>query len=303
MTSSTSSSSSSLSPSVNLTSLLALMIAIVALAFAPILVRLVDAEPSTIAFWRMAFAIPVLLTAWIFLPAKSKEEFIKPTKRSYWIMIFGGVAFAINLIAWNFGLNNTSIANATLFVNFAPIIVGLMTWLLFHEVLPIRLVVGMIIAIAGGFLLIWPKMKLAQESVSGDAYCLLAACFYGSYLLTVQRARQYFSTFAIMTITTLVTGITCLVAALLFGEELIAATAQDWQALIALALVVQVLGQSMIAYALAKLPATLSSIILLMQPVVAAIIAMIIFDEQLLIIQWLGMFVVLLGIATTKKYK
>lgn len=281
-------------------SLAALSVAVIALAFAPIFVRFCEGEPSTITFWRTAFAVPILFMGWVFLPRQTSTVLLKPNKKAYGILILAGVIFAFNNIAWNLSLDYTTIANATLFVNFAPMIVGLLSWILFQELLPPRLLFGMLLAIMGGVLLVWPHMNTENSTLPGDALGLLAACFYGIYLLTIQMSRRYFSTFAIMTVTSIVTALTSLMAVHLFDETLVIESISHWKALIALALVVQVLGQSMIAYALARLPATLSSVFLLLQPVVATIAAMFIFDEHLHGIQWIGMVIVLFGIAATQ---
>ena len=69
----------------------------------------------------------------------------------------------------------------------------------------------------------------------------------------------------------------------------------------ALALVTQILGQGLIAYAFAHLPASLSSVSLLIQPVVATVAAWAIFGEPIGVVQVLGGAIVLAGIWVSKK--
>ena len=71
---------------------------------------------------------------------------------------------------------------------------------------------------------------------------------------------------------------------------------QGWLALIGLALVSHVSGQGMIAYALAHLPASFSSVGLLFQPAIAAVLAWIILKEPLGLWQAFGGTIVLAGI-------
>jgi drug/metabolite transporter (DMT)-like permease len=66
--------------------------------------------------------------------------------------------------------------------------------------------------------------------------------------------------------------------------------------LVGLALVTQILGQGLIAYAFAHLPASLSSVSLLIQPVMAALFAWLIFSEAIGFWQYLGGAIVLAGI-------
>ena len=66
--------------------------------------------------------------------------------------------------------------------------------------------------------------------------------------------------------------------------------------LIGLALISQVAGQSLIAYAMAHLPATFSSVGLLFQPVMAAVFAWILLGEAVGALQFAGGITVLVGI-------
>ena len=71
--------------------------------------------------------------------------------------------------------------------------------------------------------------------------------------------------------------------------------------LVGLALVTQILGQGLIAYAFAHLPASISSVSLLIQPVMAALYAWILFREAVGPAQWIGGAIVLAGIWVAKR--
>jgi drug/metabolite transporter (DMT)-like permease len=81
-----------------------------------------------------------------------------------------------------------------------------------------------------------------------------------------------------------------------FGERILPESAAGWLPLLGLALVCQFGGQGLITYAVAHLPANFSSVSLLTQPVVAALLAWIFFGEALAVLQWWGGAAVLLGI-------
>ena len=70
--------------------------------------------------------------------------------------------------------------------------------------------------------------------------------------------------------------------------------------LVAVALVSQVLGQSLVAYALAGLPAAFSSVALLLQPTIAAALAWTILGEALGPWQAVGGAVVLVGVVLAR---
>ena len=87
------------------------------------------------------------------------------------------------------------------------------------------------------------------------------------------------------------------VVAVLSGDTLVPANVQGWTILVALALMSHIGGQTLIAYALGRLPASFSSITLLLQPVVAALLAWPILGEPVTIRQVIGGVIILAGIA------
>jgi drug/metabolite transporter (DMT)-like permease len=84
--------------------------------------------------------------------------------------------------------------------------------------------------------------------------------------------------------------------ALVSGEQLLPVSSAGWLKLIGLALIAQVAGQSLIAYAMAQLPATFSSVGLLFQPVMATLFAWLLLGEGISVLQLAGGITVLIGI-------
>jgi drug/metabolite transporter (DMT)-like permease len=89
--------------------------------------------------------------------------------------------------------------------------------------------------------------------------------------------------------------------ALLSPQPFLPQSAHGWAVLVGLALVTQILGQGLIAYAFAHLPASLSSLSLLIQPVTAAILAWALFGEAIGALQFAGGAIVLTGIWLARK--
>jgi drug/metabolite transporter (DMT)-like permease len=99
-----------------------------------------------------------------------------------------------------------------------------------------------------------------------------------------------------MAVSSAVTAVILLPLALLSGEAFLPVTPTGWAKLLGLALVSHVAGQSLIAYALAHLPATLSSVGLLLQPVMAGLFAWALLGEVLSAAAIAGAVLVLIGI-------
>jgi drug/metabolite transporter (DMT)-like permease len=267
-----------------------------AIAFAPIFVRLSELEPTATAFHRLLLALPALWL-WNGLQIGGGQPRRQPSKRSEFLGLAAvGLLFAGDLAFWHWSIRFTSVANATLLANFAPLFVTLAGYFLFGERFTRTFLIGMLVACAGAIVLMGDSFSLSQANLLGDALGLITACFYAGYIVAVGRLRARFSTAVIMAWSGLFTSAALLPLTLLSGEGLIAASPYGWAVLIALALFSHVGGQGMIAFALAHLPAAFSSVSLLLQPAVAALLAWMILDEAIGIHQAFGAAMILVGI-------
>ena len=266
-----------------------------AIAFAPILVRLSDTGPVASAFWRTALAAP-LLWMWAAKTERAEAAF------GFAPLLWAGLFFAADLGVWHWSIIWTSVANSTLLANLAPIFVTLAGWLFWKQKVTKVFLVGMIVAIAGMFVLVGPNFGVGGTRLMGDALGALTGMFYAGYMLAVKSARDAgASTARLMAWSTTITAIVLFPIAVLSPQPFLPHVLGGWWVLIALALVSQITGQGLIAYAFAHLPASLSSVSLLIQPVMAAIFAWILFGEAVGPIQFTGGAVVLAGIWVARR--
>lgn len=268
-----------------------------AIGFAPILVRLSDVGPVASAFWRTALAAPVLWVMWKASPPAESQGGAK-----WGALALAGIFFALDLGVWHWSILWTSVANSTLLANLAPIFVTLAGWLIWKRKVTPLFLAGMVVAIAGMFVLVGPNFSVGGTRLVGDALAALTATFYAGYFLSIKIARDSgASTARVMAWSTTITAIALLPVALLSPQPMFPSSAHGWLVLVALALVTQILGQGLIAYAFAHLPASLSSVSLLIQPVVATLAAWAIFGEPVGAVQVVGGAIVLAGIWVSKK--
>ena len=171
---------------------LALIIGATGIGFAPIWVRLSEVGPSATAFYRLALALP-LLWAWLAWERRRHPATPTPDRADLWGLALVGTFFALDLGVWHWSVKLTSIANATLFANFAPIFVALGARWWFGEQITRRLCAGMALALSGGVLLARINLPQAVQQVAGDALGLTTALFYASYILTLNRMRRNLS--------------------------------------------------------------------------------------------------------------
>ena len=283
--------------------LVALIAGAIGISFSPIFVRLSELGPTATAFHRVFLAAPLL---WVLLansnsggPAQAPQN--RPGRRELWLLIASGVAFAGDLAFWHWSLQLTSVANATLLANLTPIFITLAAWLMFGEKINGIFLIGLVLALGGTATMVRASFVVDSAHVWGDVLALTAAVFYTAYLLMVKALRQSLSTLRIMTWSTPITAVCLLPVAIVTGDNLIANTWFGWLILLCIAWLSHVGGQGLIAFALAHLPASFSSVALLVQPVLAALLAWIILDEALSSLQMLGGVIVILGIALARR--
>ena len=256
----------------------ALLAGAVAIAASPLFVKVSETGPVATAFWRVALALPVL---WTWSAIAQREHHAAGFTANRRLMVATGLLFAGDLAVWHWSIVLTSVANATLLANLAQIFVTLAIWFWYRRRPGDLFLAGMAVAIAGMAALLGGDFRLSGKEVAGDCLGVVTAMFYGGYQLAVTRLRARASTASIMAWSGLVTACVLLPLALASGEQLLPATAAGWMKLIGLALISQAAGQSLIAYAMAHLPATFSSVGLLLQPVVAAFFAWVLLGETL----------------------
>lgn len=268
----------------------------VCIASAPIFVRLSDTGPVASAFWRVALAAPLLWT-WVWCSPSLGRGQGEGRTQPMAILWLAGVFFALDLGFWHWSIVWTSVANATLLANLAPIVVTLAGWILWKQKVTNAFLVGMFVAIAGMFVLVGPNFFVGGTRLAGDALAALTAVFYASYQLAIKRARDnQAATAPLMAWTSTITAIVLLPFALLSPQPMLPAGTYGWLVLFGLAIVSQIMGQGLIAYAAAHLPASLTSVSLLIQPVVAALVAWALFGEAVGAAQFVGGAIVLGGI-------
>jgi drug/metabolite transporter (DMT)-like permease len=152
------------------------------------------------------------------------------------------------------------------------------------------------VALAGAVLLMGGSLRFSTERLAGDALSVLSGAFYGGYILAVGRSRPAVPTSVLMLWSGVVAALVLLPVALALGDTVIPVTIRGWSVVLGLALVSQVAGQGLIAWGLAHLPASFGAVVLLVQPLIATLVAWVLFREALGVVEFMGACVILLGI-------
>lgn len=271
--------------------LFALLAGACAIGFAPIFVRLTETGPAAGGFWRLALALPLLA---LFTFRKSEPSPRLPALP----LVLAGVFFAADLAFWHYGIGMTSVANATVLANLTPIVVTIVGFLIFKERVGPIFLAGMALGLIGAWTMAEGRGATAPGTNPplGDILSAATALWYAAYFLCVRQARARFGTMAVMFWSSLVGAIGLAVIMLALGEDILPASLAGWGACLGLA-VVHVTGQGAIAWALGRLPTATASVVVLVQPAVAALLGWMIFSEAMNPLQGLGALAALAGVA------
>lgn len=280
-----------------------LALAILFLSFTPILFRWSELGPTASAFYRAFLTIPVF---WIWAAVEGRRHAPTELERTrfrrsdLWLMIFAGAVFAANISAYAWAVHLTSVANASLLSNLAPIFVALASFLLFGERVSLGFIAAMTAAIVGVTILVSDKLALGRSELVGDAMGVFSSLAFALYLMAVGRLRLRQRSSTVMASGVVVTALTLLALAVGTGESLWPKTIYGWVDLLALALVSHALGQGLLAVALAHVSATFSAVSLLTLPVTAALYGWLFFSEPLSLNQAIGAPTVLASILAAR---
>jgi drug/metabolite transporter (DMT)-like permease len=269
----------------------------VAIAASPIFVRLSEIGPTATAFWRVLLALPALWV-WARTEAAPAARF---TAQEWRLVLLAGLFFAGDLTFWHLSITLTSVANATLFANFNPVFVTFGAFLLFDERVRPLFLAALAVSVAGAAILMSESFELSREHVVGDTFGIVTGMFWASYFLAVSRLRARVGAGALMLWTGIVTAAALLPLALASGDAMLPGSAAGWATLAGLALISHAVGQGLIALALAHLPASLSSLSLLIEPLMAAIFAWVLLGEPVSLRQAVGGAIILAGIALARR--
>ena len=277
-----------------------LLVGVFGAALSPILVRLSEVGPIATAANRMALPLPLFFALLWFRP-QDRLRVSATSRRDFWILILSGALFAGDLAFWNWSITLTSVANATVLANTTPVFVVLAGWLLFREQVRFQFAIGLALALGGVTVMMTESFLASADNFTGDILGVVTAWWYAAYILTISRARKRVSTAATMAIGGLAATIILWTLAATVEGNVWPETARGWVVAFALAFVVQVGGQTLIAVALAHIPAGLGSMLLFLQPVLAASFAWALFGESLSVWQLIGAGAIIAGIETSRR--
>lgn len=265
------------------------------IASSGVLVRLADSSPVTVAFYRCLYALPVL-GAITYLETRRLGSLPQRTRTLAWI---AGVFFALDLVFWHHAIDAVGAGLATVLGNLQVVIVGFAAWVFLGErprrqlfwAIPVVLVgVVLISGVAG-------EDAYGANPGLGVLYGVLTSLAYAAFILVLREgSRDLRRVSGPLFHATLASAVVAAAYAPLAGDVQWGPRWPEHGWLLALALSAQVAGWLLISSSLPRLPAAVTSIVLLLQPVGAMAIAAVALGEDPGLLQLGGAALILAGV-------
>ena len=253
-----------------------LALAVLLVSVGAILVRLANAPPLAVAFYRMAIA-SLLLYPFAVMDARRSWPALARGPRL--LLVASGVALALHFATWIASLSHTSVAASVLLVNTAPLFAIVMSRVFLRETPPFAVKVAIPIAMAGAALIALGERASSPASLFGNLLALAGAVTLATYQVIGRGLRDALplNAYILAVWGTAMFALAGLMAA--FGTRFGNYPVRTWLLFVALGIVPTLGGHGLANRALRSLPAPTVGLFLLGEPVIAALLAFAIFGE------------------------
>jgi drug/metabolite transporter (DMT)-like permease len=265
------------------------------IAFSAVLVKLAKVEPSTAAVFRCLYAVPLLAV----LAAREARLYGRRPWRDRRIGAVAGALFSADLILWHHSIADVGAGLSTVLGNLQVVLVAFAAWAVLGERPERRIVAAVPVVLTGAVMIsgVLETGGYGRDPVLGTIYGILTTVAYAAFLLVLRQInRDVRRPAGPLLDATATSAVVSALAGTLLGEvDLVPSwPAHGW--LLLLALTSQVVGWLLISVSLPRLPAALTSVLLLVQPIGSVALGVVILDEHPSTLQLLGVVVILGGV-------
>ncbi len=272
-----------------------LLVGAVMISFSGVWVEFSHVTPTVSAFYRVFFGGIILLSAALF-----RREMVWHGGRQLLLSLICGLLFAVDLVFYHYSVIYVGPGLGTILPNFQVFILAMTGIVFFGEKVRLLFLISIPLAVAGLFLIVgidWGQLDRLNKI--GVYFGLGAAVCYAAFLLVLRKLQSDqagLSFFYVLTVVSLSTSIFLALDIFRNGDTFNIPDLQSFFALMALGLFSQTIGWILIANALPMILASLSGFILLLQPALAFVWDVLIFQRPTSLTNWAGVFIVLFAI-------
>ena len=254
-----------------------LAIAVIALSFPAIFIRLAQADGLSIAFLRLTFASLIL---WPLAARKVIPAWKALDHSERWRVLSAGLFLGFHMFFWVTSVTKTTIASASFLFLTMPVLVALLAHFLLAERINRWVTFAIILMFAGSILVGGGDLELGRSYLWGDFLAFLGAVFSALYLLAGRSVRRKIDLLPYIALIYSISALVLLPICLLVKSPLLSLPANTYFWCVMLALIPTLIGHSLFNWALRYLKAFTVNASIVVEPIGASLMAWLIFREQ-----------------------
>jgi drug/metabolite transporter (DMT)-like permease len=272
---------------------LILSFGVIAVSSAAIFIRLAEAPPLVIAMFRMCLASMIIAPIALI---NSRQEILKLNRPNVLLLVLSGILLATHFGLWIASLDYTSVTSSVVLVTSSPVFVAIISYWLLKERLNRLSIFGMGVCLIGALILGYSNWNTGSLPLLGAVLAFLGAITVSGYVLIGRILRQKIGLISYIFLTYSTAGLLLLIIVMALRYPLAGYSGNTYVMLILLAIIPQLIGHSALNWSLRFLTATVITIGVLGEPIIATILAYFILHESPHLFEIVGGLVILMGI-------
>jgi len=281
---------------------------IVFVSTASLFIRFAQAEASSIVIAAARLTIASLVLVPMALIRNCKAP-VHLTWQEWGKGLLSGLFLALHFAAWITSLEYTTIASSVVLVTTTPLWVALLSPLVLQEKIRKAVWIGLVISVVGGVIvglanacqwtgsgLTCQAQGFTGKAMWGNALALFGAWMAAGYMLMGRQLRKKLDTVSYTALVYSAAAGILLAVVLLSAEPLFSYQPETYIWLLALGLIPQLLGHSLLNWALKYISAAYVSLTLLGEPIGTSILAYLFLRESPTLLEGVGAVLILVGI-------
>ena len=263
-----------------------IVIGVIGISLSSIFIRYSPAPSAVTATWRLLWTI-ILQSPVILLNTQFRQEIVAAGRKNVLMSSLSGLFLAVHFAFWFESLQHTSVASSTTIVCTEVIWVSLGYWLFLKGRIGTKALAAIAVTLCGSALIAFSDSASGAQ-LYGDILALLAAVAVAAYMLIGRLVREKLSTSVYTYIVYLACCAALWILCIIQGERLTAHGNLPVIIGFLLAVFSTILGHSIFSWCLKFFSPSFVSASKLCEPVVAAILAGLLFGEIPSLLQILG---------------
>lgn len=261
------------------------IMAALAASFSAIFVRLIEAPPMAIGFYRLSFALPFFI---LWTLGRYRKELLTISRKQLLGCILSGLFLSAHFFSWFTAIDYTTVASAVVLCSTHPVVILIVTTLFYKEKTNKQAVIGVIIALVGAAIIAGGDYSFSGKAIFGDIMAFLGALFMALYFLAGRKLRKGINAAVYVLLVFGTCWLAFFVGMLLTATKFTGYTKMDFFYLFAMAMICQIGAHAVFNWCLGHVSPLYISTIETGEAIFASLLAFFIFLEVPSLWQLLG---------------